>query len=50
MVVQAKKTLGMDGVRNLGGDISKKMHLHARHLRLEHPATKAILVVHCTPT
>ena len=27
----------------LGGDISKKMHLHARHLRLEHPATKAML-------
>jgi 23S rRNA pseudouridine955/2504/2580 synthase len=27
----------------LGGDISKKMHLHARHLRLEHPVTKAML-------
>lgn len=23
----------------LGGDISKKLHLHARHLRLEHPYT-----------
>ncbi|MDW4500459.1 RluA family pseudouridine synthase [Sulfitobacter sp. D35] len=27
----------------LGGDISKKLHLHARSLRLEHPVTKATL-------
>lgn len=28
---------------NLGGDISKKLHLHARSLTLEHPVTKATL-------
>jgi len=27
----------------LGGDISKKLHLHARSLRIEHPVTKAQL-------
>jgi 23S rRNA pseudouridine955/2504/2580 synthase len=27
----------------LGGDISKKLHLHARSLSLEHPVTKARL-------
>jgi len=27
----------------LGGDISKKLHLHARLLRIEHPVTKAIM-------
>jgi len=27
----------------LGGDISKKLHLHARSLRVEHPVTRAIL-------
>ncbi|XDA98843.1 RluA family pseudouridine synthase [Sulfitobacter sp. LCG007] len=27
----------------LGGEISKKLHLHARTLRLEHPVTKATL-------
>ncbi|APE42348.1 RNA pseudouridine synthase [Sulfitobacter alexandrii] len=27
----------------LGGDISKKLHLHARSLTVEHPVTKAIL-------
>lgn len=27
----------------LGGDISKKLHLHARSLRVEHPVTRAML-------
>ncbi|MCZ4257380.1 RluA family pseudouridine synthase [Sulfitobacter sp. G21635-S1] len=27
----------------LGGDISKKLHLHARSLTVEHPVTKAVL-------
>lgn len=27
----------------LGGDVSKKLHLHARSLRFEHPITKAIV-------
>jgi 23S rRNA pseudouridine955/2504/2580 synthase len=27
----------------LGGDISKKLHLHARSLRIEHPVTQAML-------
>lgn len=29
----------------LGGDISRKLHLHARSLRLEHPVSKAALVL-----
>jgi 23S rRNA pseudouridine955/2504/2580 synthase len=28
---------------HLGGDISRKLHLHARSLRFEHPVTRAIL-------
>ncbi len=27
----------------LGGDVSKKLHLHARSLKIEHPVTKALL-------
>ena len=29
----------------LGGDISKKLHLHARLLRVEHPVTKSLLTL-----
>jgi len=39
----AQENLGSGWGSQLGGDISKKLHLHARHLRLEHPVTKAIL-------
>jgi 23S rRNA pseudouridine955/2504/2580 synthase len=39
----AQENLGNGWGSQLGGDISKKLHLHARHLRLEHPVTKAIL-------
>ena len=38
-----QENLGHGWGAQLGGDISKKMHLHARHLRLEHPVTKAML-------
>ena len=38
-----QENLGHGWGAQLGGDISKKMHLHARHLKLEHPTTKAIL-------
>ena len=30
---------------HLGGDISRRLHLHARSLRLEHPVSKAKLVL-----
>ena len=39
----SQENLGHGWGAQLGGDISKKMHLHARHLRLEHPVTRAML-------
>jgi 23S rRNA pseudouridine955/2504/2580 synthase len=38
-----QENLGDGWGAQLGGDISKKLHLHARSLRVEHPVTKAIL-------
>jgi 23S rRNA pseudouridine955/2504/2580 synthase len=29
----------------VGGDLSKKLHLHARTLIVEHPVTKALLTL-----
>ncbi len=39
----SQENLGDGWGAQLGGDISKKLHLHARSLKIEHPATKAIL-------
>ncbi|MEM6306566.1 MAG: RluA family pseudouridine synthase [Pseudomonadota bacterium] len=36
-----QENLGDGWGAQLGGDISKKLHLHARHLSFEHPVTKA---------
>ena len=38
-----QENLGDGWGAQLGGDISRKLHLHARSLRLEHPVTKARL-------
>ena len=38
-----QENLGDGWGAQLGGDISRKMHLHARSLRFEHPVSKAIL-------
>ncbi|MEP5152284.1 RluA family pseudouridine synthase [Planktotalea sp.] len=38
-----QENLGDGWGAQLGGDLSKKLHLHARSLQIEHPATKAIL-------
>jgi 23S rRNA pseudouridine955/2504/2580 synthase len=38
-----QENLGEGWGAQLGGDISKKLHLHARSLTIEHPATKAML-------
>ena len=38
-----QENLGDGWGAQLGGDISRKLHLHARSLRIEHPITKAIL-------
>jgi 23S rRNA pseudouridine955/2504/2580 synthase len=40
-----QENLGDGWGSELGGDFSKKLHLHARSLRIEHPATKALLHV-----
>jgi 23S rRNA pseudouridine955/2504/2580 synthase len=39
----SQDNLGDGWGAQLGGDISKKLHLHARSLTLEHPVTKATL-------
>lgn len=38
-----QENLGDGWGAQLGGEISKKLHLHARSLKIEHPATKAML-------
>ena len=38
-----QENLGDGWGAQLGGDISKKLHLHARSLVIEHPVTKALL-------
>lgn len=38
-----QENLGDGWGAQLGGELSKKLHLHARSLRIEHPVTKAIL-------
>ena len=38
-----QENLGDGWGAQLGGEISRKLHLHARHLRIEHPATGAML-------
>ncbi|MEO0356985.1 MAG: RluA family pseudouridine synthase [Pseudomonadota bacterium] len=40
-----QENLGDGWGAQLGGDISKKLHLHARHLSFEHPMTKAQLAL-----
>ena len=35
-----QENLGDGWGAQFGGDISKKLHLHARYLRFEHPVTK----------
>ncbi len=39
----SQENLGDGWGAQLGGEISKKLHLHARSLTIQHPATKAIL-------
>ncbi|MGH1452529.1 MAG: RluA family pseudouridine synthase [Paracoccaceae bacterium] len=38
-----QENLGDGWGAQLGGDISRKLHLHARTLKIEHPVTKALL-------
>ncbi|MEQ6248977.1 RluA family pseudouridine synthase [Sulfitobacter sp. HNIBRBA3233] len=38
-----QENLGDGWGAQLGGELSKKLHLHARSLKIEHPATRAIL-------
>ncbi|MFD0859750.1 RluA family pseudouridine synthase [Roseovarius aquimarinus] len=38
-----QENLGDGWGAQLGGDISKKLHLHARSLKIEHPVTRAML-------
>ncbi|MFY9241239.1 MAG: RluA family pseudouridine synthase [Roseovarius sp.] len=38
-----QENLGDGWGAQLGGDISRKLHLHARSLKIEHPVTKAML-------
>ncbi|SLN46498.1 Ribosomal large subunit pseudouridine synthase C [Roseovarius litorisediminis] len=38
-----QENLGDGWGAQLGGDISRKLHLHARSLKIEHPVTRAIL-------
>jgi 23S rRNA pseudouridine955/2504/2580 synthase len=38
-----QENLGDGWGAQLGGDISRKLHLHARSLKIEHPETRAIL-------
>lgn len=40
-----QENLGDGWGAQLGGDISKKLHLHARHLRFEHPVTKQLVSI-----
>ncbi len=40
-----QENLGDGWGSQLGGDISKKLHLHARSLQIEHPGTKEVLHV-----
>ncbi|MEM9580029.1 MAG: RluA family pseudouridine synthase [Pseudomonadota bacterium] len=40
-----QENLGDGWGAQLGGDLSKKLHLHARSLQVEHPATRQILRV-----
>ncbi len=42
-----QENLGDGWGAGLGGDLSRKLHLHARSLRLEHPVTKAQLNLTC---
>lgn len=39
----SQENLGDGWGAQLGGEISKKLHLHARSLKIEHPVTRAIL-------
>ena len=38
-----QENLGDGWGAHLGGDVSRKLHLHARTLKIEHPVTRAIL-------
>jgi 23S rRNA pseudouridine955/2504/2580 synthase len=38
-----QENLGDGWGAQLGGDVSRKLHLHARSLKIEHPVTRAIL-------
>ena len=38
-----QENLGDGWGAQLGGDISRKLHLHARSLKIEHPVTRAVL-------
>ncbi|NCQ23975.1 MAG: RluA family pseudouridine synthase [Rhodobacteraceae bacterium CG17_big_fil_post_rev_8_21_14_2_50_63_15] len=40
-----QENLGDGWGAQLGGDVSRKLHLHARSLKIEHPVTRAILHV-----
>ncbi|ARE39492.1 Ribosomal large subunit pseudouridine synthase C [Rhodovulum sp. P5] len=40
-----QENLGDGWGAQLGGEISRKLHLHARHLRLTHPVTGAVLTL-----
>mgnify|MGYP001082969407 CR=1 FL=1 len=40
-----QENLGDGWGAQLGGDISRKLHLHARTLKIEHPVTKAMLTL-----
>ncbi len=40
-----QENLGDGWGAQLGGDISKKLHLHARHLNFEHPVTKKMVSI-----
>lgn len=40
-----QENLGDGWGAQLGGDISKKLHLHARHMSFEHPVTKKMVTI-----
>ncbi|SEL39972.1 ribosomal large subunit pseudouridine synthase C [Roseovarius azorensis] len=40
-----QENLGDGWGAQLGGDVSRKLHLHARSLRIEHPVTRSVLHV-----
>ncbi|MGV6839686.1 MAG: RluA family pseudouridine synthase [Planktomarina sp.] len=41
----SQENMGDGWGAQLGGEISKKLHLHARYIALEHPVTKATLTI-----